>query len=108
MLSLFSGSGNQNMDGWVQCIEISACLYHVPHTMSIYACRMYPKAFGNQQQAAICHELCTVWANKCLVCAGVHRPLGGWGGGHRLATITRGGIYKGAGGLSFLIQPQYL
>ena len=38
-LSLFSSRGNQKYGGWMQYIEISACLCHVPCTMSIYACR---------------------------------------------------------------------
>ena len=43
-LSLFSSRGNQKTDGWLQCIENSACVRHVPHTISIYACQRVSKS----------------------------------------------------------------
>ena len=67
---------------------------------------VHPKAFGNQQQAT-CHESCTVWANKCLVCTDVHPPLPPWGGEPSIGgnppwdgtgtVVPWGGIDKGLG-----------
>ena len=59
--------GNQRlMHGWMQCIEISACLYYVPHTVSIYACQHTQKPLATNSKQVICHELCTIWAHKCF------------------------------------------
>ena len=69
-------------DGWMQCIENSACLYPVPQTNSISGCQCIQKPLAtNSKQVTGC-ELCTVWANRCFVCDGVHPGgLGGGGGG---------------------------
>ena len=43
-VSLFSSRGSQKNEGWLQCIDNSACLYRVPHNISIYACQYVSKS----------------------------------------------------------------
>ena len=90
--SLFSSRDSQKPDGWMQCIENSACLHGVPYTISIYVSRcVSKKPLVTNSKQVTGHELCTVWADKSLVCRGVHwRRRGGGGVTWRQSPPPRG------------------
>ena len=72
---LFGSRGSQITDGWMRSIENFVCLHCGPHTISISAPIQKPLATNGKPFTS--HELCTVWADKSMVCGGVHQ----WGGG---------------------------
>ena len=59
------------------CLFVLCASYREHLHMSV--CIQKPLATNSKQ--VTCHGLCTVWADKCLVCAGVHAPLEEGGGG---------------------------
>ena len=71
------------MDGCSAWSLFASCASHHQH-LCISVCMS--KSLTTNSKQVTGHELCTVWANKCLVGSGVHPPPTG-GGDHHLATI---------------------
>ena len=87
-LLLFSSRGSQKTDGWLQCVEQSACVCHVPHTISMYACQRVSKSLWQptaSQRLAMNYK--QYGRISVLVCGGVQPPPPPRGNRH-LATMS--------------------